>query len=373
MDARSSAYRSRSTRQLPAALRSSSTSRGSPIDGQHVRVDLEGTVARRSASPATAAACRRAPRRGRATGQSSRGGSATGRPLPDDDPCEGADRVNGDVERRPVTALDEQLVHLVGDRVEGPRGDDREGAGRRVARSSSAPSTAYSVRWAELAEDRVPAPSSGRQARDRREREDHGRPDDHGDRGGELRARGRRGVAGHARMVGLCSDRTGQCAIFDSTARLHTFLTRIRVLDYCNRDMSTTRPYESPLRAEQMEQTRLRILRGCHGGARRPDDRGGDDPAGRPPRTRLVENRLPLFPDERGALRRLGRVGGRELEDPPPLLPGEGRPLPEFALELYRSYDESEPLVKAMLNSKAARTVRRAHPAHGDSERSSGR
>jgi AcrR family transcriptional regulator len=32
--------------------------------------------------------------------------------------------------------------------------------------------------------------------------------------------------------------------------------------------------------------------------------------------------------------------------------------LPEFARELYRSYDESEPVVKAMLNSKAARTVR---------------
>jgi AcrR family transcriptional regulator len=32
--------------------------------------------------------------------------------------------------------------------------------------------------------------------------------------------------------------------------------------------------------------------------------------------------------------------------------------LADFALELYRSYDESEPLVKAMLNSKAARAVR---------------
>jgi AcrR family transcriptional regulator len=32
--------------------------------------------------------------------------------------------------------------------------------------------------------------------------------------------------------------------------------------------------------------------------------------------------------------------------------------LPEFARELYRSYDESEPVVKAMLNSNAARTVR---------------
>ena len=38
--------------------------------------------------------------------------------------------------------------------------------------------------------------------------------------------------------------------------------------------------------------------------------------------------------------------------------PEQADRLPEFALELYRSYDESEPLVKAMLNSKAARAVR---------------
>ena len=38
--------------------------------------------------------------------------------------------------------------------------------------------------------------------------------------------------------------------------------------------------------------------------------------------------------------------------------PEQADRLPEFALELYRSYDESEPVVKAMLNSKAARTVR---------------
>ena len=32
-------------------------------------------------------------------------------------------------------------------------------------------------------------------------------------------------------------------------------------MDYRSSDMTTTRSYESPLRAEQMEQTRLRILR----------------------------------------------------------------------------------------------------------------
>lgn len=38
--------------------------------------------------------------------------------------------------------------------------------------------------------------------------------------------------------------------------------------------------------------------------------------------------------------------------------PEQADRLPEFTRELYRSYDESEPVVEAMLNSKAGRTVR---------------
>ena len=38
--------------------------------------------------------------------------------------------------------------------------------------------------------------------------------------------------------------------------------------------------------------------------------------------------------------------------------PEQSDRLPEFTRELYRSYDESEPVVEAMLNSKAGRTVR---------------
>ena len=51
-------------------------------------------------------------------------------------------------------------------------------------------------------------------------------------------------------------------------------------------------------------------------------------------------------------------MGGREPEIHLHSYPERADRLPEFALELYRSYDESEPVVKAMLNSKAARTVR---------------
>src|SRR5215204_1675420 len=42
--------------------------------------------------------------------------------------------------------------------------------------------------------------------------------------------------------------------------RVQHILTFLRDINYSQRDMSAIRPYDSPLRAEQMEQTRLRIL-----------------------------------------------------------------------------------------------------------------
>ncbi len=140
--------------------------------------------------------------------------------------------------------------------------------------------------------------------------------------------------------------------------RLHAFLTRIHVLDYRVRDMSTARPYESPLRAEQMEQTRLRILRAV--------TEVLADPATEEVTIPLVARRARVslrtvyrhFPTREALFDAWAEWVDQNLQIHLHSYPEQADRLPEFARELYRSYDESEPVVKAMLNSKAARTVR---------------
>jgi len=122
--------------------------------------------------------------------------------------------------------------------------------------------------------------------------------------------------------------------------------------------MSTTRPYESPLRAEQMEQTRLRILRAFTDVLA--------DPTAEDVTIPLVARRARVslrtvyryFPTREALFDAWAEWVDQNLQIHLHSYPEQADRLPEFALELYRSYDESEPVVKAMLNSKSARTVR---------------
>ena len=122
--------------------------------------------------------------------------------------------------------------------------------------------------------------------------------------------------------------------------------------------MTEARVYESPLRAEQMEQTRLRILRAV--------TEVLADPATEEVTIPLVARRARVslrtvyrhFPTREALFDSWAEWVDESLRIHLHSYPERADRLPEFARELYRSYDESEPLVKAMLNSKAARTVR---------------
>jgi AcrR family transcriptional regulator len=122
--------------------------------------------------------------------------------------------------------------------------------------------------------------------------------------------------------------------------------------------MSATRPYESPLRAEQLEQTRLRILEAT--------TEVLADPSSEEVTIPLVAKRAQV------ALRTVYRhFATREalfdawaewVDDRLRIhlhsYPESVEQLGPFARELYRSYDESASLVRAMLSSRAARVVR---------------
>jgi AcrR family transcriptional regulator len=122
--------------------------------------------------------------------------------------------------------------------------------------------------------------------------------------------------------------------------------------------MSTTRPYESPLRAEQMEQTRLRILRAVTEVLADPTTEEVTIPlVARHARVSL-RTVYRHFPTREALFDAWAEWVDESLQIHLHSYPEEAERLPEFVLELYRAYDESEPVVKAMLNSRAARTVR---------------
>jgi len=88
--------------------------------------------------------------------------------------CEPA-RVEGDVERRRVAAVDEVLVQLVGRRVEDAEGERRKHAAERTVEEGAQDRVLGHV--SALAEHLVPGPETGRERRDRRQAEDHRGPD----------------------------------------------------------------------------------------------------------------------------------------------------------------------------------------------------
>jgi AcrR family transcriptional regulator len=123
--------------------------------------------------------------------------------------------------------------------------------------------------------------------------------------------------------------------------------------------MKEARVYDSPLRAEQMEQTRVRILRAV--------TEVLADPATEEVTIPLVARRARVslrtvyrhFPTREALFDAWAEWVDESLRIHLHSYPERADRLADFVLELYRSYDESEALVKAMLNSRAARAVRK--------------
>ena len=116
--------------------------------------------------------------------------------------------------------------------------------------------------------------------------------------------------------------------------------------------MSTTRPYESPLRAEQLEQTRLRILEATA-------DVLADD--------EVEEVTVPLvamrarvavrtvyrhFPTKDALFDAFGEWAEENLQLVLLSYPETLEAVRRMAPELYRMYDEREPLIRALLSKR---------------------
>jgi AcrR family transcriptional regulator len=122
--------------------------------------------------------------------------------------------------------------------------------------------------------------------------------------------------------------------------------------------MRGTRAYESPLRAEQTEQTRLRILEAVTELVADPTTEEVTIP--------LVARRARVslrtvyrhFPTRDALFDAWGDWVERTLDVRLHTYPGTVDELAEFAPDLYQSYDQNDALIRAMLNSRAARGAR---------------
>lgn len=142
-------------------------------------------------------------------------------------------------------------------------------------------------------------------------------------------------------------------------ARTHVLLTRWRVSNYHARVMASTRLYNSPLRAEQLEQTRRRIFEAV-------SEVLADDT--------VHELTIPLiarrarvavrtvyrhFPTREALFDAWGDWAGENLRLIVHAYPDTLEGLREFTPSLFQAYDDNEPLVRALLNSAAALELRR--------------
>ena len=127
---------------------------------------------------------------------------------------------------------------------------------------------------------------------------------------------------------------------------------------YRQRDLNAVRGYDSPLRAEQLEQTRLRILEAV--GELLSDDTVQELTVPLVAKRARVSVRTVYrhFPTREALIDAWGDWAGDTLRIRLHSYPETLEELVDFAPDLYRSYDENEALVKAMLNSSAARAVR---------------
>jgi AcrR family transcriptional regulator len=122
--------------------------------------------------------------------------------------------------------------------------------------------------------------------------------------------------------------------------------------------MKTARSYESPLRAEQMEQTRLRILAALSEVL--ADESVGEVTIPLVARRARVSLRTVYrhFPTREALFDAWGDWAQDNLKLLTHSYPETLDGLREMAPSLYRSYDDNERLIRALLNSKAAAAVR---------------
>jgi AcrR family transcriptional regulator len=129
-------------------------------------------------------------------------------------------------------------------------------------------------------------------------------------------------------------------------------------MEYGVRVMEAARSYSSPLRAEQMEQTRLRILQAV--------TEVIADPGSEEVTIPLVARRARVslrtvyryFPTREALFDAWSEWMDQTLQIQLHSYPQQAERLPSFARALYRSYDESGALVRAMLSSSAGRALR---------------
>jgi AcrR family transcriptional regulator len=127
---------------------------------------------------------------------------------------------------------------------------------------------------------------------------------------------------------------------------------------YLTSVMKAARTYVSPLRADQMEQTRLRILEAM--------TEIVADPTSEEVTIPLVARRARVslrtvyrhFPTREALFDAWAGWVDERLRIHLQSYPQDVARLPAFAMDLYRSYDENETVIRAMLNSNAARPVR---------------
>lgn len=143
----------------------------------------------------------------------------------------------------------------------------------------------------------------------------------------------------------------------------YAVLTRYRVVNYCRRDMSTARSYESPLRAEQMEQTRQRILKAL---ADVLADEAVDEVT--VPIVALrgqvsVRTVYRHFPTKEALFDAFGEWAEEHLRLVLHSYPETLEGVRAMAPALYRMYDERAPLIRALLSKRGqeirSRTRRR--------------
>jgi AcrR family transcriptional regulator len=129
-------------------------------------------------------------------------------------------------------------------------------------------------------------------------------------------------------------------------------------MEYGVRVMEAARSYSSPLRAEQMEQTRLRILQAV--------TEVIADPGSEEVTIPLVARRARVslrtvyryFQTREALFDAWSEWMDQTLQIQLHSYPQQAERLPSFARALYRSYDESGALVRAMLSSSAGRALR---------------
>ena len=128
--------------------------------------------------------------------------------------------------------------------------------------------------------------------------------------------------------------------------------------------MSTPRPYESPLRAEQLEQTRLRILEAMAGCACRGEEVEEVTVPLVAMRARVsVRTVYRHFPTKEALFDAFGEWGEEHLRLVFLSYPETLEELREIAPALYRGYEDHAPLMRALLSKRGqeirARTRRR--------------